>query len=101
MAKYEAQIADLKNRLSQVTKVNILLPEKNTVDNLAAGLSLMLALKASGKEALVVTQDPLLVSQANLFGAGEVKSTLPADSGSNFVITLGGVVDNQGLVPAL
>lgn len=99
--KYDALLGDLKNQLANVKKAAVLLPAILDTDTLSAGLSLMLALRQSGKDVAIVTQHPLTVNHAILYGVGEVKNNLPAESSGNFVLSLSGVVDNQGLVPAL
>jgi hypothetical protein len=102
MAKYDPQLTDLKNQLASAKRVLIALPAQTTIDKVAAALTLMLTLKASGKETVTLTTDTLKVSHTNLFGIGEIKSTLPQSSSGNFIVTLEGVVDTTtNTVPAL
>ncbi len=100
MAKYDSQLGDLKNRIASASNVLIFLPAEITVDKLAASLSLMLALKQSGKRAAVVTQDTIRVSHTNLYGVGDVANELPK-GGGDLTLILEGVVDSAGKVPAL
>lgn len=99
--KYNAQLSDLNSKLIPAKKIWILLPAQTTVDKVAAALSLMLSLEKNGKEVTVVTEDTLKVSHTNLFGVGNIKNALPQSSGDNFVLTLNGVVDQNGLIPSL
>lgn len=99
--KYNAQLGDLNSKLIPAKNIWILLPGQTTVDKVAAALSLMLALEKQGKQVAVVTEDTLKVSHTNLFGVGSVKNSLPAGGGDNFVLTLQGVVDQNGLIPSL
>ncbi len=98
--KYDAQIGEISNLLSQAQRILVVLPAQTSVDKLAAGLALTLSLQKYGKQVSVVTEDTLRVSHANLFGVGEVKNRLPANNSGNFVVTLEGVVDQSGKVPA-
>lgn len=99
--KYNAQLSDLNSKLIPAKKIWILLPAQTTVDKVAAALSLMLSLEKNGKEVTVVTEDTLKVSHTNLYGVGNIKNTLPQGSGDNFILTLNGVVDQNGLIPSL
>lgn len=99
--KYNAQLGDLNSKLIPSKNIWILLPAITTVDKVAAALSLMLSLEKQGKQATVVTEDTLKVSHTNLFGVGSVKNLLPSGGGDNFVLTLSGVVDQNGLIPSL
>lgn len=99
--KYNSQLGDLTSKLIPAKNIWILLPSLTTVDKVAASLSLMLALEKQGKQVAIVTEDTLKVSHSNLFGVGNVKNTLPAGGGDNFVLTLSGVVDQNGLIPSL
>lgn len=97
----DAQIQEVKNKFSTAKNLAILLPASTTTDELAAGLSLYLAVKQGGKEVCLVTEDTLKVSHTNLYGVGDIKNDLPAVGSSDFVLSLEGIVDNQGLVPSL
>lgn len=101
MAKYDTSIGDLAQRVVSAKKIVILLPQTSNVDKIAAALSLMLGLQKSGKDVEVVTGESLKVSHGSLFGVGQVKNSFPAAGGDNFVLTLEGVVDSNGLVSSL
>lgn len=101
MAKYDAQLGDLGNQLAQAQSVLIALPSQITVDKLAAGLVLHLALKNSGKKSYIVTQAQPLVAHGNLYGIGEVTNSLPQGGGGNYIVTLEGVVEANGQIPSL
>lgn len=101
MSKYEPQLTDLKVRLVSARKMAVILPTNSTEDELASSLALYLALSQAGKEVVIASSENLTVSQTNLFGVGEIKNSLPAAGATNLVLSLEGVVDNQGLVPAL
>ncbi len=96
----DLQLNELKNRLDGASKVLIALPSNASVDKLASGLALYLALKNSGKSVDIVSETNLQVSHSSLFGVGDVKSTIPSGSG-NFVISLDGVVDHTGSMPTV
>jgi hypothetical protein len=101
MGKYDSQLGDLRNQLASSKNVLVVLPAQLTTDKLAAGLALLLSLNNSGKEVSIVTQDTPKVSDTNLYGVGQVSSTLPKVGGGNLTITLEGVVGSDGTVPAL
>lgn len=101
MAKYDIQLAEVKNHLNISKKVLVVLPNQVTIDKLAAGLALYLSLKQSGKDSTIVTEDTLKVVHGNLYGVGEVKNQLESVGGGNYVITLDGVVEPNGQIPAL
>ena len=98
--KYDTQISELKNKLSQYGSVLISLPEKPTFDQLAAALALYLALKQSGKQASIVCSGDLKVAQASLFGIGDIQKELPQTSSGNFTLILEGVVGEHGKIPS-
>lgn len=82
----------------------IALPSQASVDHLAAGLALCLALKQTQKDVSIICDGPTLVGHSNLFGIGEVKNRIPQTSGGNFVLTLGGVAnpnDPQRPIPSV
>lgn len=103
--KYESQAAEISNLLSSAQNILIALPSQPSVDDLAAGLALLLSLEQTGKKASIATEGTIKVGHTNLFGVGEIKSQLPTASGGNFTITLGGVVSHDAsgasAVPAL
>lgn len=99
--KYDIQLAEVKNQLGLAKKVVIASPAVINIDKLAAALALFLALKQAGKDVTVVTEGTLQVAHSNLYGVGEIKQSLPPVSGGDLTLTLEGVVDNQGKVPAL
>lgn len=99
--KYDTQLTEVKTQLAQARNILIALPAQLTVDKLASGLSLMLALKASGKQVNIVTEGTPLVAHSNLFGVGEIKNILPQESTGDYVITLEGVVEANGQIPSL
>ena len=100
MLKYDAQLTELKSRLSQLNRILIVLPQNLTDDNLAAGLALSLSLKSAGKKVDVVSTGTPLVSHSNLFGLGDVKNEVSKAGGGNFIISLDGVVDTSGTMPS-
>lgn len=97
--KYESQVQNVKSLLSGAGKVLIALPGSASQDKLASALALFLALKNSGKEAVIVSPDLQTVAESNLFGIGDIKNTLPPQGAGNFVISLEGVVENIGGSP--
>lgn len=99
--KYDAQLTELKNQLPQAKNILIALPQTLTVDKLASALSLMLALKAAGKQVSVITEGTPLVVHSNLYGIGEVTNSLPQGGSGNYIITLEGVVEANGQIPSL
>lgn len=101
MEKFEVQITELKIEVEKALNVLLFLPSKVDIDRLASALALMLLLKDSGKQAWVVTEDSLKVSHSDLYGVGEVLNQLPKPSSGNLTVTLEGVVDSEGKVPAL
>lgn len=98
--KYDAQIGELQNRLSQSTSCLVSLPAQPSVDKLAAALALYLSLKQSGKTVAIASEADLRVAQANLFGIGDIRQTLPESTSGNFIMRFTGVVEN-GKVSAL
>src|SRR3989344_1748551 len=101
MAKYETQLAELKTQLASINSIAILLPSLISTDKLAAGLSLMLALKNVGKNVTLATDATPMVSNANLYGVGEVKNSLSLGGSNDLTLTLENVVAADGTVPAL
>lgn len=99
--KYDAQIAELKNILPTAKNVLIALPAGADIDRLSAGLALFLSLKRQGKEASIVCQDAMRVSQAHLFGIDHVQENISPTEGGNLTLTLEGVAASDGTVPAL
>lgn len=99
--KYDPQISQIQPIIAGAQNILIVLPTEVTIDRLAAGLALYLSLKTAGKNVSIVTDGPLTVDFTRLFGIGEVKSQIPQNSSGNYSITLGGVVDSTGKVPAL
>ncbi len=96
----DAKLAQIIPLLPSASKILIALPSKTTVDILAAGLSLYLSLQQAGKQPVIATEDTLLVSHGNLYGAGEVKTTLAKDASGDYILTLEGVVDASATDPA-
>lgn len=104
MLKYDHQLTEVKTRLPSVNRILIVLPQNLNVDNLAAGLSLYLSLKSTGKKVDIVSTGTPQVSQSNLYGIGDIKNDVSKSGGGNFIISLDGVVDTTGTmqqVPAL
>lgn len=103
--KYDTQLSEVTKLLPVSQNILIVLPAMATVDELAAGLALFLALEAAGKEASIVTEGVIRVGHTNLFGVGEIQSKIPETSGGDFVVTLEGVAmtgaDGKGSVPSL
>lgn len=98
--KYDAQLSEVQKILPTAKNILIALPQQPTVDNLAAGLALLLSLKQANKEVSISTEGTITVGHTNLFGVGQIKDRLPELSGGDFVITLSGVV-LDGKVPAV
>lgn len=98
--KYEEQISQLKPVLQNTQSVLIVLPQTLTVDNLASGLSLALSIDASNKQSSVISSGDPLVSHSTLFGVGKVQKNLPSNGTGKFILTIGGVMDenNQPLL---
>lgn len=104
MLKYDHQLTEVKSRLPAANRILIVLPQNLNVDNLAAGLSLYLSLKATGKKVDIVSTGTPQVSQSNLYGIGDIKHDISKSGAGNFVISLDGVVDTTGTmqqIPAL
>lgn len=104
MLKYDHQLTEVKTRLPAANRILIVLPQNLNTDNLAAGLSLYLALKSTGKKVDIVSTGTPLVAYSNLYGLGEIKNEVSKAGAGNFIISLDGVVDNTGTmqtVPAL
>lgn len=101
MSKYEQQLADLKTQLTSASNIAVLLPTQINTDKLAAGLALMLALKNAGKNVTVATDALPMVSQANLYGVGEVKNSLSLGGSNDLTLVLENVVAADGTVPSL
>lgn len=100
MAKYDALLGDLQSKITASQSILIALPKDLSEDKLASGLSLFLALQDLNKQVAIVSEGIPLVAHSNLYGIGDVKSSLP-QGGGNFVITLEGVVAPDGTVPSL
>lgn len=99
--KYDNDLLNLKTQLPNINNVVVALSQNPTVDQLAAGLSLSLALKNIGKQVSIISNGNLLVSHSNLYGVGDIKDQFPQIGSGNYILTLAGVVDQNGLVPAL
>lgn len=97
--KYDSQLGDLKNQLASVKNVLVALPASASVDEMAAGLALYLALENAGKQVSIVSASNLLVSHSNLYGIGEIKNEIKASGAGNLILTLEGVVDPQTNTP--
>ena len=104
MLKYDNQLSEVKSRLSAAGRHLIVLSQNLNSDNLAAGLSLYLVLKSTGKKVDIISTGTPLVANSNLYGIGEIKNDVTKSGAGNFIIALDGVVDNTGTmqqVPAL
>lgn len=99
--KYDTQLAELKNLLPSAKNILIAVPTGTDIDKLSAGLSLFLILEAAGKQASIVCDDNILVSQSHLFGIDHVQKSLPSTEGGNLTLALEGVAASDGTVPAL
>ncbi len=94
--QYDQQISELKNTLSQAKSILVVLPKTLTVDNLASGLSLALSIEASNKQSSVVSSGDPLVSHSTLYGVGKIQKELPSNGTGKFILTIGGVTDENG-----
>lgn len=92
--KYQTQLENVTSALSGQGSIVVALPSNASIDKIASGLSLYLALKNAGKKVSVVSPDTLTVSQSNLYGVGDVKNTFPLAGEGNYIISLEGVVEN-------
>ncbi len=106
MAKYDAQLSELKNILPQAKNILIALPKGSDIDRFAAGLSLFLSFENQGKTVSIVCDDTIRVAQGNLFGIDHVKTALPPTGAGNYILTLAGVATPDpsgvgGRVPSL
>lgn len=102
--KYNNLLAETQKILPSARNILIALPSQASVDHLAAGLALHLALQQTQKEVSIVCDGPILVGHTNLFGIGEVKNRIPQSPSGNFILTLGGVAnpqDSQKPVPSV
>lgn len=103
--KYDNLLAGLKTQLPNTKNILVILPSQLSVDKLAAGLSLHLALEQAGKQTTIVSEGVLQVGHSNLYGVGQVKQSLPQLGGGSLTLTLEGVVVSEGpqsgTVPAL
>ena len=89
MAKYDNQIAELKNLLPNAR--NILIAAAGAdIDKLAVALSLYISLSAAQKQVNVVSGDTIQVAQAHLFGIDKVQKSF-SSGGGDFTLTLEGV----------
>lgn len=101
MAKYDAQLAELKNLLPTAKNILITLPSGANIDNLASSLALFLTLEALGKQVSIVSEDAMKVSQAHLFGVDHVQNQISQTEGGNLTLSLEGVAAGDNTVPAL
>lgn len=101
MAKYDAQLTELKNLLPTAKSILIALPANASIDNLASGLALFLTLEASGKQVSIVCDDTIKVGQSHLYGVDHVQKNIPQTDGGNLTLTLEGVAASNNTVPAL
>lgn len=101
MAKYDAQITELKNLLPNANNILIAFPTESSIDKLASGLALFLVLSASGKRVTVSCSDAIRVSQSHLFGIDHIQNNIPQTEGGNLTLTLEGVASSDNTVPAL
>lgn len=98
--KYESQLNEAKEQILPVDDILIALPQSPTVDELAAGLALYLALEQFNKRVSIASQGTIRVGHTNLYGVGEIKNSFPQNSGGKLTIVLGGVVDPETGKPA-
>lgn len=91
--KYDVQLNEVRGLMQSAFNVLIALPVNPQVDELSAALALMLSLQKNGKKVTIVSESQVKVENANLFGIGEIKNSLPQMQEGNLIITLGGVVD--------
>jgi hypothetical protein len=101
MPKYDAQLGNLKDQITNAQNVLVVLPAQFSTDELAASLALFLSLDAIKKQPTIVTEGTLKVSDSNLYGVGQIQKSIPGTSGGNLTLTLEGVVGSDGTVPAL
>lgn len=81
------QINQLRTLLEQTKGVLVTIPKNPTLDSMAAALSLYLTISARGKQATVVTPDPVIVEFSHLVGIDKVKNNLNNGTGKNLVIS--------------
>lgn len=98
--KYDANLEEAKKVLSSAQNILIALPKEINIDNLASGLALYLSLSQFGKNVSIVTEGIIKVEHSNLFGVGKIKNNLPEGTSGDFIITLAGVANPDGTVPA-
>lgn len=101
MAKYDAQIAELKNLLPNAKNILITVPAGANIDKLAASLALFLILEQAGKQVSVACDDTTIVAQSHLFGIDHIQKSIPQTEGGNLTLTLEGVASADNNVPAL
>lgn len=99
--QYQAEINSLQPILSQAKSILIALKNSPTVDDLAAGLSLYLALGQSQKQVQICSDGEIRVLHTNLFGVDKIAKKVSSGKDGDFKIALGGVVAPDGGVPAL
>lgn len=97
--KYDPQLSEVQKIFPTAQNILIALPKEAGVDALAAGLSLYLSLEQNGKQAVIVTEGIIRVGHTNLFGVGQIQSSIPQTSSGDYVITLGGIVDSATKKP--
>lgn len=90
MAKYDNQIAELKNLLPNAKNILIAVSAGANIDKLASGLALYLSLSAEQKQVNIVCDDTIKVAESHLFGIDKVLNTFRRDGG-DFILTLEGV----------
>lgn len=94
--KYDQQLSELQRILPVSQNILVVLPKDASIDHLASGLALYLALKQSNKFAVVASEKTLQVSHTNLYGVGSIQNDIHANGIGNFVLTIGGAVDSTG-----
>ncbi len=99
--KYDAQLLEVGRLLPTASNILIALPTQIGIDMLSAGLALFLSLEQIGKKVAIATDGVVKVGHSHLYGVGQIQNKIPAGTGGNFTITLGGMVASDKTVPSL
>lgn len=81
---------ELQTKFNQAQKILIALPNNPTLDHVASGLSLYLALKGLGKQTNLICATPMTVEFNNLVGVEQIADKL---TGTDLIVSLNYLMD--------
>ncbi len=81
------EIQEARNLTSSAKSVLVVLPKNPSVDNVATGLSLYLALSSSGKQVSIFCPKEMTVEFNRLIGVDKIKNNLGNQEGKNLIIS--------------